>query len=93
MAGEMDRAKAALAELRRVEPNISLAWMANQKLVNEKADRAHYLEAFRRGLGLARIKPKISVAGRRCDRDRDKRSAASAQLPIARGHSRFEFLV
>jgi tetratricopeptide (TPR) repeat protein len=48
MAGEMDLAKATLEELRRVQPNISLAWMANQMLVKGKADREHYLEALRR---------------------------------------------
>jgi len=47
MAGEMDVAKAALTELRRAQPNISLAWIANHTPVGE-AERDHFLEAFRR---------------------------------------------
>jgi TolB-like protein/Tfp pilus assembly protein PilF len=52
MAGEADVARAALDELRRAQPNISLAWMATHMLVEEEAARAHYLEGFRRA-GLA----------------------------------------
>src|SRR5476651_655035 len=48
MAGEADVAKAALQELRRAQPNISLAWIANQMPIKLDADREHYLEAFRR---------------------------------------------
>jgi TolB-like protein len=48
MAGEADVAKAALQELRRAQPNISLAWIANQMPIKLDADREHYLEGFRR---------------------------------------------
>jgi tetratricopeptide (TPR) repeat protein len=48
MAGERDVAKVALQELRRAQPNISLAWIANQMPIKLDADREHYLEAFRR---------------------------------------------
>jgi TolB-like protein len=52
MAGQDDVARAALQELRRVQPNISLAWIARQMPIKLDADRAHYLEGFRRA-GLA----------------------------------------
>jgi len=48
MAGETGIAAAALRELRRVQPNISLAWMAHQAPIKSDGDREHYLEAFRR---------------------------------------------
>ena len=48
MAGQDDVAKAALQELRRAQPNISLAWIANQMPIKQDADREHYLEGFRR---------------------------------------------
>jgi tetratricopeptide (TPR) repeat protein len=48
MAGEMDIAKAALQELRRTQPNVSLAWIAAQLPIMREAEREHYLEAFRR---------------------------------------------
>ena len=48
MAGQDDVAKAALLELRRAQPNISLAWIAEQMPIQQDADRAHYLDAFRR---------------------------------------------
>jgi tetratricopeptide (TPR) repeat protein len=48
MAGEADVAKAALQELRRAQPNISLAWIAKQMPIKQDADREHYLEGFRR---------------------------------------------
>jgi tetratricopeptide (TPR) repeat protein len=48
MAGQAETAAAALAELRRVQPNVSLAWIADQMPIQRDADRAHYLEAFRR---------------------------------------------
>jgi tetratricopeptide (TPR) repeat protein len=47
-AGQIDVARAALQELRRAQPNISLAWIANQMPIKEDAHREHYLEAFRR---------------------------------------------
>jgi TolB-like protein/cytochrome c-type biogenesis protein CcmH/NrfG len=48
MAGEIDVAKAALDQLRRTQPNISLAWIATQLPWRIDADREHYLEGFRR---------------------------------------------
>ena len=48
MAGESDIAKAALAELRRAQPNISLTWIAEQIPTQQDAEREHYLEGFRR---------------------------------------------
>jgi TolB-like protein/Tfp pilus assembly protein PilF len=48
MAGQTDIAAAALQELRRAQPNISLAWIADQMPIKQDADREHYLEAFRR---------------------------------------------
>jgi TolB-like protein/Tfp pilus assembly protein PilF len=52
MAGQTEVATAALQELRRAQPNISLAWIANQVPLKQDADREHYLEGFRRaGLG------------------------------------------
>ena len=48
MAGYEDIAKHALRELRRAQPNISLAWIADQIPIKRDADREHYLEAFRR---------------------------------------------
>jgi TolB-like protein len=48
MAGQDAVAKAALQELRRAQPNISLGWIANQMPIKLDTDREHYLEAFRR---------------------------------------------
>lgn len=48
MAGKIDVAKAALDELRRTQPDISLAWIATQLPWKLDADREHYLEGFRR---------------------------------------------
>ena len=48
MAGQADTAKAALHELRRVQPNISVAWIAGQIPTKHDAEREHYVEAFRR---------------------------------------------
>jgi tetratricopeptide (TPR) repeat protein len=48
MAGQADVAKAALQELRRAQPNISLAWIARQMPIKDDAGREHYLEGFRR---------------------------------------------
>jgi TolB-like protein len=48
MVGQDDVASAALQELRRVQPNISLAWITSQMPIREDADRDHYLKAFRR---------------------------------------------
>jgi tetratricopeptide (TPR) repeat protein len=48
MAGETDLAKAALGDLRRVLPNISLARISSHMLLRHPAEREHFLEAFRR---------------------------------------------
>ncbi len=48
MAAQVDTAKAALAELRRVQPNVSLPWIASHIPTREEAERDHYVEAFRR---------------------------------------------
>jgi TolB-like protein len=47
MAGEIELARAALQELKRAQPNISLAWIADQMPLAE-IDRERYVEAFRR---------------------------------------------
>jgi TolB-like protein len=48
MAGHADVATAALEELRRAQPNISLDWIADQMPFKRHEDRDHYVEAFRR---------------------------------------------
>jgi TolB-like protein/cytochrome c-type biogenesis protein CcmH/NrfG len=52
MAGQDNVAKAALHELRRTQPNISLDWIAKQMPIKHDTEREHYLAGFRRaGLG------------------------------------------
>jgi TolB-like protein len=48
MKGEIDVARAALQELRRAQPNISLAWLGSLIPYAQDTEREHYLEAFRR---------------------------------------------
>jgi len=48
MAGETELARAALAELRRVQPNISLAWMAHELPLPNEAQVRQFTEALRR---------------------------------------------
>lgn len=48
MAGRTALAAAALEDLRRAQPNISLAWIAQFMPIRHSADRDHYLEGFRR---------------------------------------------
>jgi TolB-like protein len=48
MAGLGNVAEAALQELRRAQPNISLSWIATQMPIKQDAEREHYLEGFRR---------------------------------------------
>ena len=48
MAGQMDLARQALQELRRAQPNISLAWIAANMPIRHEAEREHYLAAFRK---------------------------------------------
>jgi TolB-like protein/cytochrome c-type biogenesis protein CcmH/NrfG len=52
MAGHIELAQHALLELRRVQPNISLAWIAANIPIRHDAEREHYLAGFHRaGLG------------------------------------------
>ncbi len=48
MSGHEDIAKAAMIELRRAQPNISLAWLEAAMPFEHNADREHYVEGFRR---------------------------------------------
>lgn len=48
MSGDREKAQMALAELRRTQPNISLAWIETQLPWSNDADREHYLEGLRR---------------------------------------------
>jgi hypothetical protein len=48
MAGQNDVAAVSLQELRRVQPNVTLAWIANELPMKQASDREHYLEGFRR---------------------------------------------
>ncbi len=48
MAGDTEAAAAALRELRRAQPNISLAWIADEMPIMQGGELEHYLEAFRR---------------------------------------------
>jgi TolB-like protein len=48
MAGHRELAAAALVELRRAQPDISLTWITEHLPIRDDADREHYLEAFRR---------------------------------------------
>ena len=52
MIGQIDVAAAALQELRRAQPNISLGWIARQMPIQHESEREHYMDGFRRaGLG------------------------------------------
>jgi TolB-like protein len=48
MVGPPEAAAAALEELRRAQPNISLAWITNYVPFKQDSDRERYLEGFRR---------------------------------------------
>jgi len=48
MAGGEDAAKVALAGLRRAQPNLTLGWLASELPFEHDADKAHYVEGFRR---------------------------------------------
>ena len=52
MAGETELARSALAELRRAQPNISLAWLASQMPFKLETDREHYWRRFEGGAGV-----------------------------------------
>jgi hypothetical protein len=43
-----DVASAALKELRRVQPDISLEWISNEMPFKHEEDRVCYLDGFRR---------------------------------------------
>ena len=47
MAGEAEVAKRALQDLRRAQPNISLAWIASQMPWRDSAESDHYLQGLR----------------------------------------------
>jgi hypothetical protein len=47
MAGETELATEALAELRRTQPNITLAWAAKQ-LPLQAGESEHFVEGLRR---------------------------------------------
>jgi len=46
MAGETDVARAALQDLRRAQPSISLAWVSNELVLTREADRVHFFEGL-----------------------------------------------
>jgi hypothetical protein len=48
MAGVKEVAEAALLELRRAQPNVSLAWIEQQIPFKRDIDRERYLDGFRR---------------------------------------------
>ena len=48
MAAQTEVAADALCELRRAQPNISLAWIAKEMPIKLDEEREHYLEGFRR---------------------------------------------
>jgi TolB-like protein/cytochrome c-type biogenesis protein CcmH/NrfG len=48
MAAQPEIGGAALEELRRAQPNISLAWIAGKMPIRQAAELQHYLEGFRR---------------------------------------------
>jgi tetratricopeptide (TPR) repeat protein len=48
MAGQLDVAAAALHQLRRAQPNISLDWISHHLPIKEISEREHYLEGLRR---------------------------------------------
>jgi hypothetical protein len=51
MAGQLEVARRALQDLRRAQPNISLAWIADQMPWKDAAHCEHYLQGLR-GAGL-----------------------------------------
>jgi hypothetical protein len=48
MAGQRSDAEAALQELRRGQPDVSLDWIAKQIPFKRDVDREHYLDGLRR---------------------------------------------
>ena len=56
MAGDTNLAKSMLKELRRLLPNVSLAWIRSWLPVRDPAEREHFLE------GLLRARPGVAEA-------------------------------
>jgi hypothetical protein len=56
MAGDTNLAKSMLKELRRVLPNVSLAWIRSWLPVRDPGEREHFLE------GLLRARPGVAEA-------------------------------
>ena len=48
MMGDRAASQSALGELRRAQPNVSLAWIESEMPIRDASERAHYLEGFRR---------------------------------------------
>jgi len=48
MAGDKELAQSALAELKRAQPNVSLAWIADNMPIRHEAERERYLGGFRK---------------------------------------------
>jgi tetratricopeptide (TPR) repeat protein len=48
MADRREEARRALQELRRAQPNVSLAWIAANMPIRQESEREHYLQAFRK---------------------------------------------
>jgi TolB-like protein len=48
MTGQHEVGHAALQELRRAQPNISLEWISSRMPIRQPAELQHYLEGFRR---------------------------------------------
>jgi hypothetical protein len=48
MIGQIEAAQAALQELHRAQPNISLDWLAANLPIRDDTEREHYLQAFRK---------------------------------------------
>jgi TolB-like protein/Tfp pilus assembly protein PilF len=48
MAGQTEAGRLALQELRRAQPNVSLAWIATEMPMGREIDKEHYLEGLRR---------------------------------------------
>ncbi|HZD88810.1 MAG TPA: hypothetical protein VE224_01820, partial [Pseudolabrys sp.] len=48
MAGDRDAAAAALTDLQRAQPNVSLDWIAANMPIRHADECTHYVEAFRK---------------------------------------------
>jgi hypothetical protein len=47
LIGEIDEARAALGIVKRLQPDISLRWIAESVLFTREKDRQNYIEGFR----------------------------------------------